>query len=128
MRMLLDTHAFLWFVLGDPQLSSTARRHIEDLGNEKLVSPASYWEIAIKISLKKYTLAQPYETFMQKGIEDNGFIILAIEPKHTAALTSLPFHHRDPFDRLIIAQAMTEQMPVISGDAAFAAYPVTRIW
>ena len=128
MRMLLDTHAFLWFVLGDPQLSSTARRHIEDLGNEKLVSPASYWEIAIKISLKKCTLAQPYETFMQKGIEDNGFIILAIEPKHTAALTSLPFHHRDPFDRLIIAQAMTEQMPVISGDAAFAAYPVTRIW
>ena len=128
MRMLLDTHAFLWFVLGDLQLSSTARRHIEDPGNEKLVSPASYWEIAIKISLKKYTLSQSYETFMQKGIEDNGFIILAIEPKHTAVLTSLPFHHRDPFDRLIIAQAMTEQMPVISGDAAFAAYPVTRIW
>ena len=128
MRMLLDTHAFLWFVLGDPQLSSTARRHIEDLGNEKLVSPASYWEIAIKISLKKYTLSHPYEAFMQKSITDNGFLILPIEPKPTAVLTTLPFHHRDPFDRLIIAQAMTEQMPVISGDTAFAAYPVTCIW
>ena len=128
MRLLLDTHTFLWFVLGDPQLSSNARRHIEESGNEKLVSPASYWEIAIKMSLKKYTLSQPYEIFMQKGIADNGFIILPIEPKHTAVLTSLPFHHRDPFDRLIIAQAMVEQMPVISGDAAFAAYPVTCIW
>ena len=108
MRMLLDTHAFLWFVLGDSQLRSTARRHIEDSGNEKLVSPASYWEIAIKISLKKYTLSHPYEEFMQKGIIDNGFLILPIEPKHTAILTTLPFHHRDPFDRLIIAQAMTE--------------------
>lgn len=128
MRVLLDTHAFLWFVLGDAQLSRTARRHIEDPGNEKLISPASYWEIAIKISLKRYTLSQPYETFMQQGITDNGFLILAIEPQHTAVLTSLPFHHRDPFDRLIIAQAMVEQIPVISGDAAFAAYPVTCIW
>jgi PIN domain nuclease of toxin-antitoxin system len=128
MRVLLDTHAFLWFVLGDSQLSSHARNHIDDLSNEKLVSPASYWEIAIKISLNKYTLSQPYEAFMQKGIADNGFIILPIEPKHTAALTSLPFHHRDPFDRLIIAQAMVERIPVISGDEAFAAYPVTRIW
>lgn len=128
MRALLDTHAFLWFVLGDAQLSSTARRHIEDSGNETLVSPASYWEIAIKISLQKYMLSQPYEAFMQQGIVDNGFRILPIDPRHTAVLTSLPFHHRDPFDRLIIAQAMVEQMPVISGDAAFAAYPVPCIW
>jgi PIN domain nuclease of toxin-antitoxin system len=124
----MDTHAFLWFVLGDPLLSNEARRHIEDPGNEKLVSPASYWEIAIKIRLNKYTLSQPYEEFMQKGIVDNGFVILPIEPKHTAVLTSLPFHHRDPFDRLIIAQAMVEQIPVISRDAVFAAYSVTRIW
>jgi PIN domain nuclease of toxin-antitoxin system len=128
MRVLLDTHAFLWFVLGDPQLSSTARQSIEDPGNEKLVSPASYWEIAIKIRLQKYTLSQPYEAFMQQGIAGNGFLILPIVPTHTAVLTTLPFHHRDPFDRLIIAQAMVEQMPVISGDAAFAAYPVTCIW
>jgi PIN domain nuclease of toxin-antitoxin system len=128
MRVLLDTHAFLWFVLGDPQLSSTARQSIEDPGNEKLVSPASYWEIAIKIRLQKYTLSQPYEAFMQQGIAGNGFLILPIVPTHTAVLTTLPFHHRDPFDRLIIAQAMVEQISVISGDAAFAAYPVTCIW
>ena len=128
MRVLLDTHAFLWFVLGDVKLSSNARGHIEDPGNEKLVSPASYWEIAIKISLNKYTLSQPYETFMQKGIAENGFTILPIELQHTVALTTLPFHHRDPFDRLIIAQALVEQIPVISGDAAFAEYPVTCIW
>ncbi len=85
-------------------------------------------EIAIKISLNKYRLSQPYEEFIQKDIRGNGFIILPIEPKHTAALTSLPFHHRDPFDRLIIAQAMVEQIPVISSDSAFAAYPVIRIW
>lgn len=128
MRVLLETHAFLWFVLGDLKLSSNARRHIEDPGNEKLISPSSYWEIAIKISLKKYTLSQPYEAFIQRGIADNGFIILPIEPKHTAALTTIPFHHRDPFDRLIIAQAMVEQISVISGDAAFADYAISCIW
>jgi PIN domain nuclease of toxin-antitoxin system len=128
MRVLLDRHAFLWFVLGDLKLSRNARRHIEDPGNEKLISPASYWEIAIKISLKKYTLSQPYEAFIQKGIADNGFIMLPIEPKHTAALITLPFHHRDPFDRLIIAQATVEQIAVISGDAAFADYAVSCIW
>src|SRR4030095_4004513 len=90
--------------------------------------PASYWEIAIKIRLQKYTLSQPYEAFMQQGIAGNGFLILPIEPRHTVVLTTLPFHHRDPFDRLIIAQAMVEQISVISGDAAFAAYPVTCIW
>jgi PIN domain nuclease of toxin-antitoxin system len=128
MKVLLDTHAFLWFVLGDAKLSSNARHAIEDPDNEKLVSPASYWEIAIKISLNKYTLSQPYEAFMQKGIAGNGFSILPIEVQHTAALTTLPFHHRDPFDRLLIAQASVENIPVISGDAAFAAYPVTCIW
>jgi PIN domain nuclease of toxin-antitoxin system len=128
MRVLLDTHAFLWFVLGDAKLSSNARHAIEDPDHEKLVSPASYWEIAIKVSLNKYTLSQPYEAFMQKGIAGNGFSILPIEVQHTAALTTLLFHHRDPFDRLIIAQAIVENIPVISGDAAFAVYPVTCIW
>jgi PIN domain nuclease of toxin-antitoxin system len=78
--------------------------------------------------VRKYMLSQPYEAFMQQGIAGNGFLILPIAPAHTAVLTTLPFHHRDPFDRLIIAQAIVEQMPVISGDAAFAAYPVTCIW
>lgn len=128
MRILLDSHTFLWFVLGDAKLSHQARTAIESSANEKLVSPASYWEIAIKISIGKYTLPQPYEQFIQKAIDDNGFVILPIVPKHTAALTNLPFHHRDPFDRLMIAQVMVEQMPIVSGDVVFDAYPVTRIW
>jgi PIN domain nuclease of toxin-antitoxin system len=128
MRLLLDTHSFLWFLLDDPTLSKTAKDSIAEPDNDIEISPASYWEIAIKISLNKYSLPEPYEQFMERELATNQFRILAIEPKHTAALTSLPFHHRDPFDRLIIAQAMVEQIPVISGDEAFAAYPVTRIW
>lgn len=128
MRMLLDTHAFLWFLLDDPKLSTTARNAIVDPDNDIAISPATYWEIAIKIRLNKYTLPEPYEAFMEREIVTNQFHILPIVPRHTAVLTNLPFYHRDPFDRLIIAQAMVEQMPVISGDAAFAAYPVTRIW
>ncbi len=128
MRLLLDTHAFLWFVLGDSQLSSTALFLILDPANTKLVSPASYWEIAIKISVRKYTLHEPYEAFMQRGIFGNGFVVLPIEPRHTAVLTTLPFHHRDPFDRLLVAQAMVEKIPILSNDPAFDAYPITRLW
>jgi PIN domain nuclease of toxin-antitoxin system len=128
MRLLLDTHAFLWFVLGDVQLSSTARSYILDSAHTKLISPASYWEIAIRVSIGKYTLNASYELFTQRGIEGNGFEILPIELRHTVVLTALPFHHRDPFDRLLIAQAIAEQMPIISNDPAFDAYPITRLW
>lgn len=128
MRLLLDTHAFLWFLLDDPKLSKAAEDSIANPENDIEVSPARDWEIAIKISLNKYALPEPYEQFMERQITTNQFSILPIAPKHTAVLTSLPFHHRDPFDRLIIAQAIVENIPVISGDAAFAAYPVTCIW
>ena len=128
MKLLLDTHAFLWFVLGDRKLSATALEQILDPANEKLVSPATYWELAIKISLGKYALKEPYEEFMRRGIVGNGFHVLAIEPRHTAALVSLPFHHRDPFDRLLVAQAMVEQLSVVSADAEFDTYSVKRIW
>lgn len=128
MRFLLDTHSFLWFITNDPRLSATARALIADPANEILVSPASYWEIAIKISLGKYPLSVPYEQFIKQGIEGNAFEVLPIEPRHTAALTTLPFHHRDPFDRLLIAQAMVEQVAVISNDSAFEAYPVRCLW
>lgn len=128
MTILLDTHAFLWFVLGHAKLSKTAMMHIEDRQNEKLISPASYWEIAIKISLGKYTMPQPYEEFMRQSIADNGFEILPIEPQHTVVLTNLPFHHRDPFDRLIIAQAIAERISIVSEDADFDAFPIDRIW
>ena len=128
MRLLLDTHAFLWFVLGDAQLSSIAKSYILDSAHAKLISPASYWEIAIKVSIGKYTLNASYDLFIQRGVEGNGFEILPIGLKHTTALTALPFHHRDPFDRLLIAQAMAEQIPIISNDPVFDAYPITRLW
>ena len=128
MRLLLDTHTLLWFALADPLLSGTATSLIMDPANEKLVSPASYWEIAIKISVKKYALSKPYEVFMQEAIDMNGFGYLHIEPKYTARLTTLPFHHRDPFDRLLVAQAMVERIPIISNDTALDAYGITRLW
>jgi PIN domain nuclease of toxin-antitoxin system len=127
-RIPLDTHAFLWFVLGDSKLSAAARAEIESPSNDKLLSPASNWEIAIKIRLGKYTIPTPFEDFIVKAIGDNGFEILPIEPKHAAALTSMPFHHKDPFDRMIIAQALVEGVSIIGCDLAFDAYSVTRIW
>jgi PIN domain nuclease of toxin-antitoxin system len=128
MRLLLDTHAFLWFVLGDPLLSARARSLIEDPANATFISPASYWEMAIKISIGRYVLHEPYEDFFHRGIEANGFQILHIEPRHTAALTTLPFHHRDPFDRLLIAHALVEQMAIVSADTVFDSYPFNRLW
>ena len=128
MRLLLDTHSFLWFVLDDQRLSSTAKAAIEDAANEIEVSPASYWEIAIKIALKKYTLPQPYQNFMEQQIAANQFRILPIEVRHTAILTTMPHHHRDPFDRLLAAQAIAESISLISRDTHFDDYGVIRLW
>ncbi|MGH9754676.1 MAG: type II toxin-antitoxin system VapC family toxin [Blastocatellia bacterium] len=128
MKLLLDTHTLLWFVLGDAQLSATARRLIEDAANTKFISPTVYWEIAIKISIGKYALNEPYEAFMDHAIHQNGFLILPIELRHAALLTNMPFHHRDPFDRLVIAQALVEGLAIVSADAAFDAYSVQRLW
>ena len=128
MRILLDSQAFLWFTLGDPQLSAAARALIEDPGNQKLVSPATYWEIAIKVSINKLALNQPFEAFLDRGIRQNGFDILPIEPRHAAAVVTLPFHHKDPFDRMLIAQSLVEGIPVVGADVLFDQYGVTRLW
>jgi PIN domain nuclease of toxin-antitoxin system len=128
MRLLLDTHAWLWFVLGDDLLSPRARTLIEDRANEKLLSAASYWETAIKISIGKYSVPRPFDEFIFNAIQGQGFVILPVLPSHAAAVCSLPFHHRDPFDRLLVAQALTERMALISGDAALDAYGVQRLW
>jgi PIN domain nuclease of toxin-antitoxin system len=127
-RLLLDTQAFLWFILDDPQLSATANALISDPKNDVEVSPASYWEIAIKISIGKYSLPEPFATFMEREIIANDFRILHIAPKHASAVSTLPFHHRDPFDRLIVAQAMVEQIPIVSSDPALDAYGISRFW
>ncbi len=130
MRLLLDTHTLLWFGLNDPQLSSTASSLITDPENEILVSPASYWEIAIKIALKKYALKMPYEVFLHESIDLNGFRYLPIEPRHTARLITLPHfkNHKDPFDRLLVAQSLVEGLSIISSDPIIDAYGVTRRW
>jgi PIN domain nuclease of toxin-antitoxin system len=128
MRLLLDTHAFLWFVLADPQLSARASALIAEPANEVLISPATYWEVAIKIGIGKYSLAQPLELFFEHELAANQFEVLPIKPRHVAPLTSLPFHHRDPFDRLIIAQALVEELAIVSADTLFDAYPIQRLW
>jgi PIN domain nuclease of toxin-antitoxin system len=95
---------------------------------EKFVSPATYWEIAIKISMGKYALAQPYEVFMFEAIDRNGFDCLHILPKHTAAVATLPFYHKDPFDCLLVAQAKIEGLTIVSNDTVLDKYGVKRRW
>ena len=128
MKLLLDTHTFLWFVTSDPQLSEAALDLIADPTNEVLVSPATYWEVAIKVSIGKYPLTVPFETFFQEGIDGSDMAILPIRVRHAAVLSSLPIHHKDPFDRMIISQSIAEQIPVVSADAALDAYGVRRFW
>ena len=128
MRALLDTQAFLWFILDDARLSIVAKQLIEDPSHDLEVSPASYWEIAIKIRLGKYALPEPYQSFIERHLALNDFQILPITPKHTALLTTLPLHHKDPFDRLLVAQAIQEGVPLISIDSQLDAYGVERVW
>lgn len=128
MRCLLDSHALLWYTLDDPHLSGTAKALILDAANEILISPASYWEIAIKVSLGRLTLHRPYEDFIDVCLNTYHFTILPIEPKHTATVASLPYHHRDPFDRLMVAQVMVEHVALVSSDQALDAYEITRLW
>ncbi len=128
MRALVDTHALYWFVDGDEKLSESAIETIGDPDNEILISPASYWEMAIKIRLGKWRLNQPYQEFIDTILVRYAFGILPILPLHTVELLDMPFHHRDPFDRLLIAQAKTEQIPIVSSDDRFDAYGIRRIW
>ncbi len=128
MKLLLDTHSFLWFIGGNSRLSSRARTLIEDVSNDAFLSVASLWEMAIKISLDKLSLAQPFDILIPQQLGLNRIDLLGITVKHAAVVATLPFYHRDPFDRLLIAQAQMEQMPIVSSDAAFDAYAVTRLW
>jgi len=128
MKLLLDTHTFLWFIMGSPNLSADARALIEDATNEKFFSVASLWEMAIKLSIGKLTLSAPFDVLFPQQLTLNGVDLLGIEIEHAAAVAVLPFHHRDPFDRLLIAQAIAEKMTIVTIDAAFDAYSVTRLW
>ena len=128
MNILLDTHAFLWFVADNPRLSKSARVLIEAEDSQPFMSMASLWEIAIQISLGKLQLEQPYETFIPQQLALNGIGILNLSLDHTAAIATLPFHHRDPFDRLIAVQSRIEKMPLVSADPSFDSYEIERVW
>jgi len=128
MRVLLDTNSFLWFISGSDRLSVDAKNFIADMQNQLVLSAASLWEIAIKISLGKLDLLQPYGQLIPQQLEENDITVLPLEIGHLNKVIDLPFHHRDPFDRLIIAQALAEGIPVVTSDAVFSQYAVKLIW
>lgn len=128
MTALLDTHAILWFWWDDPRLSASARDLIRDPANRKLVSPGSAWEVAIKVSLGKLDVGGAYRGLFPEHMHRSHFEWLPITDDHLAVVATLPFHHKDPFDRLLIAQAACEKIPIISADAAFDDYGVLRLW
>jgi PIN domain nuclease of toxin-antitoxin system len=127
-RLLIDSQSLIWYVDQDHWLSSTAHSAITDPFNDLLLSTATIWEIAIKVGLKKLTLSLPYRTWMERVIADLGLVILPITVEAADTQVGLPWHHRDPFDRLIIAQALMENVPVVSVDEIFDQYGIHRIW
>ena len=129
--MIVDTHAFLWYCQGNPELSMTARALLDDRSNTKLVSMATCWEVAIKAGVGKILLGdpvQPCASYIPSVLRRTRFALLPIELAHAMEVASLRPHHRDPFDRMLIAQAIVLTVPIVSIDKKFDAYPVTRLW
>jgi len=124
LKLLLDTHAVLWFLSGDERLSENARRHLTDETNRVLLSAAVVWEVAIKRSLGKLVMPDEYLPLLLGA----GVQALPVSVDHAAAVEGLPWHHRDPFDRMLVAQASTEAAALVSCDDAFRAYGVALIW
>jgi PIN domain nuclease of toxin-antitoxin system len=127
-KLLLDTHALLWFHEEDPQLSGAAASALEDPENECYVSYGSIWEMAIKTSLGKLRLPAPLAEFVQDYIVKEGFGLLEISVDHLNVVASLPHYHGDPFDRLLVAQSITEGWRFVSNEALFERYGVSRLW
>jgi PIN domain nuclease of toxin-antitoxin system len=127
-RLLLDTHAMLWFFWGDSRLSTAAKSLIENAENQKLVSIASCWEIAVKVGLGKLDLGESSRSFLSREIARNNFELLPISLEHATTVEGLALHHRDPFDRLLVAQATIEGLSLVSADVVFDRYGVSRLW
>jgi len=128
MRLLLDTHAFLWFIDGNAKLSPRAKDLIEDEANTKSASMASLWEIGIKASIGRLHLGEPFEHLIPRQLDLNGFAVFPVRLAHIAKVVALPFHHRDPFDRMLAAQCLAEALPIVSADPIFDKYLVPRLW
>ena len=128
MRLILDSHTLIWAVDDPIKLSRTAEALILDPNNVRLLSTATYWEMAIKVALGKLPLIMPYRSWMDKAIADLRLDILPLTLNHTERITLLPFHHNDPFDRGLAAQSLLEGFPLLSRDVIFDAYGVNRVW
>ena len=128
MKILLDTHAFLWAIADAPSLSRAAKDAFEDEENELLLSLASTWEMAIKISLGKLTLGKPLDVLLPEQMARNSIVHLSIESRHAFHVAALPFHHRDPFDRLLAAQCLVDDLTLLSANPVFDRYGVRRVW
>jgi PIN domain nuclease of toxin-antitoxin system len=128
MKLLLDTCALLWFLTDDPKLRASAKAAIEDPANQRRLSPISLLEIALKVRLRKLPLPAPFAAMFPALLTLNRINLLPLEPQHIAPLTTLPLHHKDPFDRLIAATALVEQLTLVSADPAFDLYGLTRLY
>lgn len=128
MRLLLDTHSLIWYLSSDSRLSKTALELLADPETDAYVSAASLWEIAIKANLGKLELKMPFEELFPAQLESNDFELLPIEINHLHRLLGLPFHYRDPFDRLLISQAIEESLVILGQDQEFRSYPVAMVW
>jgi len=128
MKLLLDTHALIWFAEDDARLSTAAREALNDEANDLFCSTASIWEMAIKVSIGKLKIAARLDGAFRRRLEQNGFGILTVEYAHAARVEELPWHHRDPFDRLLVAQATIENMALVSHDDQLDAYGIGRLW
>lgn len=128
MRLLLDTHTFLWWVGGDKHLSDKVIEHIGDVKNEIFFSVASSWEIGIKYELKKLSLPMTPEVFIPEHLELCQFSVLPINLCHTLIIRELPWHHKDPFDRMLVAQAKAENMALITADETLKQYDIDTVW
>ena len=128
MKVLLDTCAFLWMVSDDPQASEIAKEIFLNDDNELFLSAVTGFEIAVKYSLGKLHLTEPPKEFIANRIQANALTELSVSMAHALALQNLPFHHKDPFDRLLVAQAMVNQIPLLSADQQLSAYDIKRLW
>jgi PIN domain nuclease of toxin-antitoxin system len=128
MRVLLDTHSFLWWITDDPRLSPRAREIMSGGENHLFLSSASAWEIAIKARLGRLTIPEPIATFVTAQLTENAIEGLPIDLSHALHVHLLPDHHRDPFDRMLVTQSQLENLPILTGDPLIARYGVETIW
>jgi len=127
-RLLLDSHTLIWAADDPARLSPLVQGLLQDPAHDRLTSAATLWEIAIKVGLGKLPLSLPYRQWMERAMADLVLTVLPITLDHAERQSSLPWHHRDPFDRLLVAQAQVEGVPLVSSDAAVDAYGITRLW